>query len=96
MNCVVGDIARIVWSQHEQNRDRIVHVEEAVSPGVWLVLSAGSPLYGRDESGAIVQCRGGCIEDRNLRPLRGQEGADETLMWAGLPRRTSPAQPLTT
>lgn len=100
MRCKVGDLCVIVNStlgnkgvlvrvvgpseMNRQDVDRVFidgHWWQSKTPDFkWHVESLGRPLNGKLRS---YPARG--ISDKNLRPLRDDEGTDETLTWAGLP-----------
>lgn len=93
MRCRVGDLAVVIQSAFQENIGLLVEVMSAsVLPyHDWLVSARGSPLTGRPVLGTSVgkEVRTGktCnVRDDQLRPIRPQEGNDETLTWASLPQ----------
>lgn len=84
MNCKPGDLAMIVAASRECDRPhvgKIVVIDELVDGECW---ATDPELPSLDE---------GCGDmivvwyDWELRPLRGGDGQDETLTWAGLPNK---------
>lgn len=98
MNCKPGDLAYTVGTertmdiQRAHNVGRVVHVlryvgwhhfprQKSPEPDVW-VCEIKTPMVdanGIEWSGEVL------ISDKNLRPIRDQDGEDETLQWAGKP-----------
>lgn len=102
MNCKPTDLAWIVQSDFPENIRKIVRVlSPAPEPGFWNVLAL-SPLrvckfslvfgiLGRDY---VVPAGTECVvHDAALRPIRGEEGADETLAWKTVPQPAAPELP---
>ena len=100
MNCKPGDLAVIVRAViHPENIGAIVHVVRRVVAGEqvgqyvltgsggqsWFVSSRGRPLLWKLDSGETVYVAERFIGDEFLRPIRDQDGEDETLTWAGKP-----------
>lgn len=86
MNCVPGDLAVIVRS-HAGNEGKIVRCVRFV--GTYTFLTANNATHTATDVWALdrrlVGCNGaygGYIEDKCLRPIRDQPGADESLTWA--------------
>ena len=82
LNCKPGDLARIIShpeTEQSGSVDRIIKVTSVDGDSFWSY--QGPPLM----------CSCGChrtmdaFHDDLLRPIRGQEGDDETLAWAGKP-----------
>lgn len=98
MNCQEGDLARIIWSRGSD--DTIVRcirlatafecsrVEQngnyvnGASGSVWLLDRA---IPWRNGFGQVSGYHPLC-PDEMLRPIRGKEGADETLEWVEVPK----------
>ena len=88
MNCKPGDLAIVVRARVPANLGRIIRVivfnpnaRFVNRPGVF-----GGWEYEGEElipSEPGYRCR--AVRDECLRPLRNQDGADETLQWAGKP-----------
>jgi hypothetical protein len=82
MRCRPGDIAVIVRQfgavDYSDAIGRIVRVLTVKSPGYW---NLESPVVIR--AGAFVTVCDDC-----LRPLRPDEGTDETMTWAGKPQES--------
>lgn len=100
MNCKPGDLA--IFVGHGPRAGKIFRVLKAVteppvirfsdgrkyeltSPAVWEVdppTVARFQTLGLDSEGPIPY-----VSDDLLRPIRGGEGEDETLTWAGKPQK---------
>jgi hypothetical protein len=92
MNCKPGDLAVIVKSS-AGNEGKILRVLR-LAVGVRVFLPnfqiSNSPVWETDTM--LVGCFGGVgntIEDELLRPIRDNDGEDETLTWAGKPESVS-------
>lgn len=88
MNCRRGDMAVIVRSDFPENVGGFVRVLKASTPMAWSV-EALCHLSGADDFGGVCRVAPGFVancDDANLRPIRDNPGADETLTWAGLPK----------
>jgi len=90
MNCEKGDLAVIVKS-YAGNEGKIVRCLELVT-GVSFEMPNGVienvPAWKIDQS--LTGWRGGKsdrVQDYRLRPLRDNPGTDETLIYAGLPKK---------
>lgn len=82
MNCKPGDLAYIVGCRNAPELNGlVVHVVRRVSDEAWLC--AGHAIE-RNAASWGVPCH---IFDRNLRPIRDNDGPDETLTWAGKPEQ---------
>ena len=80
MNCKPGDLADIVGCRNAPELNgTIVQVVRAVNYGVWLC--AGHEIEANAARWGIAPH----IFDRYLRPIRDQDGEDQTLTWAGKP-----------
>ena len=84
MNCKPGDLAVIVRCGYRQNIGGLVEVRSRYrcEQGEWFVMAL-SPLMtnrGPVSSMAVVW-----MDDADLRPIRDQDGEDETFEWAGKP-----------
>lgn len=94
MNCKPGDLAVVVRSRLGRSTGRIV---EVVSPAVPGEMARGFRFVPKDETGPYWRIRGRVFltdgteidewfaQDAWLRPIRDQDGEDETLTWAGKP-----------
>lgn len=78
LNCDRGDVAVVITGKY---RDRFVLCEEYIGDKVhgkakdyWRI----DRVLGMDHTGYI--------SDSILRPIRNLPGADQTLLWAGLPK----------
>lgn len=94
MNCRPGDMAVIVRCPYEENIGRLVRV---------LQPSAAFFDWDVEALQTLVACPAGFLEDQRsvpagavigafdhgLRPIRGEEGDDESLTWAGKPESTA-------
>lgn len=100
-NCKPGDLAIIIKSKRARNLGRIVHVIEAVttptvniggepysvsSPVGEILWRIAEPIpLVKNSTGEVVHapyCR-----DSVLRPIRDNDGTDETLLWAPVPKK---------
>jgi hypothetical protein len=102
MNCKPGDLARAIRPGPLQNTLFFVleaapvgvefllpdgHKHIAVeSAGYWILEAAGSPIDAKTDKGQR-RARFGVGADAGLRPIRDQDGEDETLTWAGKPEQ---------
>lgn len=90
MRCKVGDIAVVVCPQVAENVGKLV---EVLRPGVerdWVVLPL-SPIRVAITGGVFHPYYGGIpleTHDFRLRPLRDNDGPDETLAWKDVPLPT--------
>jgi hypothetical protein len=91
MNCKPGDLARIVSSPEMVllgYADKIIKVIEFSGQTM-----AGDSAWTYEPP--LLRCPCGCglmvygFADHLLRPIRGTEGDDETLAWAGKPDEIS-------
>lgn len=96
MNCKPGDLAVIVRSQTGAQLGKIVRCISVATgivqyrganyripsdDGVWWELEEPIQLtVGNNQVVSVPFC-----QDASLRPIRGEEGEDETLAWAGKP-----------
>jgi hypothetical protein len=88
MNCEPGDLAVIA---------RSVNCKEAIGRVIRVTSLSGGRWWSYEGQPIVIGGRTFVrVSDCCLRPLRDKPGTDQTLIWAGLPRQTSPAQPLTT
>lgn len=101
-NCRVGDLAVIVKASKvtgQKNVGRIVEILgvaksgehygakfHADCNGAWFVRAVGAPLTAMSNHGPLMLSVI-AVPDHRLRPIRDQHGDDETLTWAGLPRK---------
>jgi hypothetical protein len=95
MNCRPGDLAVIVRVLTcTENIGGLVRVLEPADAGSWYVEALQS-LVARGEHDdtkyRLPPGAHGRVSDRNLRPLRDDDGDDETLTWAGRPRELEKA-----
>lgn len=86
-NCKPGDLARVIDDPESRCAgivDKIVTVTKPVMVGVWPGwMYAGSPMVCICGCGRQIDA----LADALLRPIRGQDGDDETLTWAGKPEQ---------
>jgi hypothetical protein len=81
MNCKPGDLAVVVAADNPENIGRIVLVlGQAHRPGTWVIRYHGHPGVT-----AVGPCWEPWTYDYELRPIRDNDGEDETLTWAGKP-----------
>lgn len=99
MNCRPGDLAVvIVPGPHHGSLVSVLRAAPAVplrlpdgvlnqgcAPAYWVVEMLGRPVRAQLTNGLWRAARFGTAADRELRPLRDSDGADETLRIAGLP-----------
>ena len=99
-NCKVGDLAIVVRSTLG-NLGKIVRVLESYRNGfrgpdgrgyasspartTWIVECDGG-LATKLTNNGIVSLKVRAFSDAGLRPIRDQEGDDETILWEGLPQ----------
>lgn len=94
MNCKQGDLAIIVKS-YAGNEGKVVRCVEYLGEVLWACSVTGldkaeptwrvdSLLPGPDGEQAVAK-----IADCQLRPLRPNRGDDETLSWAGKPKKVT-------
>jgi hypothetical protein len=98
MNCKKGELARVIWSRGNDDtfvrcvrlatgfeRSRVEgggkYLDDTSGP-VW-VLDRAIPWF--DRFGTAHSYHALC-PDEKLRPIRGEEGADETLEWVEVPK----------
>ena len=84
MNCKPGDLAVIVRSKygHAGKLVLVTVADRGGQPLTWEVEPLWNiPLKFRKE---YFRCR-----DKNLRPIRDNDGPDETLAWAGKPNEVT-------
>lgn len=87
LNCKPGDLARII----SERETRLVGIADKIVKVTTICGFAfdGTAMWHYEGPGLVCAC--GCgrqvdgIGDSLLRPIRGQDGDDETLAWAGLP-----------
>jgi hypothetical protein len=85
MNCKPGDLARII----SDAETRAAHMADKIIAVDRLVMIEGDACW--TYSGPRLYCGCGCqrelagVDDELLRPIRGEDGDDETLTWAGKP-----------
>ena len=79
MRCKPGDLAIVIdWKGiHTGKVVTVVCFSESFGLGCWEV----SPETIDPDDGVNV-----CWNDASLRPIRDQDGEDETLTWAGRPK----------
>lgn len=73
MNCKPGDLAIVVRGEPVKNLGRVVRC-------IKLELLFGEPCWRVEDDDAR-------FADNCLRPIRDNDGEDETLIWAGLPNK---------
>lgn len=93
MNCKPGDLARIVAPFEEAGRGMVVTAVRLAARGEIVRSKLGfeeypvrSDLWVCDAHDERFPC---LIADECLRPIRGHEGDDETLAWAGKPEQVA-------
>lgn len=94
MNCKKGDLA--VTRGTGRNSGRLVQCVEFMGRHRFGDGRIDEATWQCDTLGQVLFDRGGApwtglvfIEDRYLRPIRGTEGDDETLTWAGKPEKVT-------
>lgn len=96
MNCKPGDLAVVIRASLAENIGRLCRVQKRCADidgqAIWLV-DFGKPIRcARIRDRAYVpgseelRAQTGC-PDSWLRPIRDNDGEDQTLQWAGLPAR---------
>lgn len=86
MNCKPGDLAVVVnASEVPANAGKIVRVTH-INP---LVLALFGKLFWEFEGELLADDGSPCdlVDDTVLRPIRDNDGEDETLTWAGKPKK---------
>lgn len=87
MNCKQGDLAVVVTAKFfpEEIGKIVTCVQFKPSLGepAWIV----DPPLGKDESRNGHFFKADWVFDSCLRPIRDNDGTDETLTWAGLPNK---------
>jgi hypothetical protein len=96
MNCKPGDLAIVIRS-NAGNEGLIVAVERWADartvtlagglnrdPG-WLCVARAFNVFDYGQKRVVGTVDRGVFPDKNLRPIRDNDGEDETLSWAGLP-----------
>lgn len=93
MRCKVNDLAVVTNPRRPENYGAIVEViAPSVVPGLdWLVRSKGRglmgfPVLGTAHGPELRRGRDCNFRDSQLRPLRPDEGIDESLNWAERPQ----------
>ncbi len=90
LNCKPGDLAVQISGDFPENIGSLYEVIDTYrcDRGEWRVKAvSGAPKSNwrtRINVGEIVWC-----EDRCLRPLRDNDGTDETLTWRDVPRKVA-------
>lgn len=89
MNCKPGDLAVVVHPCKQQGRVtrciRLATYEDMVLHGVGF--PSGRPAWLVEDLFQYETRRAPLILDSYIRPLRDNPGEDETLSWAGLPKK---------
>lgn len=75
MNVKPGDLAVVVMGVPERNIGKILRVQRLCA---WATVQQGTPVWDCDDPDCVYA-------DAALRPIRDQDGEDETLTWAGKP-----------
>lgn len=93
MNCKPNDLAVIVCNDYPENIGRFVRVvcravgdDFAFYEGEEWECEPATPLLALNEDGSkswVIEAV--CMFDMQLRPIRPNDGEDETLQWAGKP-----------
>lgn len=104
MNCKPGDLAVIVHPRHYGKLvtvlyaaphgrftmpDGWTHADVSDRGPSWVIESNGSPFEARLRDGTERMTVYAVVGDRWLRPIRPEEGEDESLTWAGKPEQVS-------
>lgn len=79
MNCKPGDVAMIV---SVYTKDAHKHLGEIVECVDWFLDFDGNERWNIRARDGMDTC-----DDCNMRPIRDNDGEDETLQWAGLPHK---------
>lgn len=92
-NCKAGDLAVVVnASDCEANRGRIIRVTKlAELPGLFgLAAMVQGRVFWEFEGNLVCSDgdRADMVDDSVLKPIRDNPGADETMTWAGKPKKT--------
>lgn len=82
LNCKPGDLAIVVAGLNLGLLVDVIYENPIYGHGVWTVIphSNVKGIFGRGKAGEKIGC-----DDFKLRPIRPDEGDDETLTWAGKP-----------
>lgn len=83
MNCKQGDLA-IVIKSYQGNLGKIVRCLEYIPNFKWEGLSNGA-WYVEGNITNIVKKGNNYIHDSQLKPLKDNDGEDESFTWAGKP-----------
>ena len=92
MRCKPGDLAVIVGGGFSENFGKVVLVNGPGRASDWDCDTLGQAMWGYCVTTSLPLCLASGFglwvefDDDELRPLRPDERADETLAWAGLPR----------
>ncbi len=102
MNCKPGDLAVCVSKRDEffgslwfvlrrapMKPFRLPNGQKhaAAGPDEWVIESASGSVYpARTDTGCYLMTRYGVGQDRLLRPIRDNDGEDETLTWKAVPK----------
>lgn len=87
LNCKPNDLARVISNEETRICGIVDKVITVLQPNGMTEAGFVAWCY----AGPRLRCGCGCfmrlefIADEVLRPIRGQEGDDETLTWAGKP-----------
>ena len=92
LNCKPGDLAILVNNEDGSEGSLFYVVRQDTrntprTPGVWWVCETTSPVqtaYGPARTGELV-----VIHDCVLRPIRDNDGEDETLQWLDVPHKVT-------
>jgi hypothetical protein len=96
MNCKPGDLAVIIWTKaYPENIGALVRVVRESPNGP-------NPVHGfqwscealhpvRSSRGVMQPGQEGAMPDKFLRPIRDNDGEDETLTWAAKPQEVKHA-----
>lgn len=86
LNCRPGDLAIVVVGENSGKLVDVIQEHPIWGRGVWRVVphSNVSSTFGHSKAGAPIGC-----DDYRLRPIRPDEGDDETLTWAGKPEKVT-------
>jgi len=84
LNCKPGDLAIVVSGENVGKLVDVLHEHPVYGHGCWTVIphSDATASFGNAKAGEKVGC-----DDFKLRPIRPNDGEDETLTWAGKPQK---------
>lgn len=98
MNCKPGDLAVIVagFPENVGGLVRVIAIDPLLSDlrPWWQVETLSTLVYALEWSGnqivgSIPPGSTSSVADEHIRPIRDQDGDDETLIWAGKPEKVT-------